>query len=256
MVGCGGASEEATRTSLTVYVPCIIAGPMSEVVARYGAAHPEVDIRADTDKPLALIGRAGEVQQGPAAVITMGDVEMQWLVEAGAVEAGDVREIALNTYPLVVVAAAEGAPGAEKLSDVAGPAVRGIYVEDSAQSSLGDRAERGFKQLGLWGDIAPKVVRPDPKAMVLAELIAGKADAAVVFKDCLFGEGDLERSIPKTVRIIGEIPEGTYPRLVHQAAALRGAARPEAAREFVGFLVSPGGREALESAGLGSREQR
>jgi len=228
---------------------------MSEVVATYGAAHPEVESTTDTDKPLALVARAGDGHQRPAAIITMGDVEMQWLVSAGAVEATDVRTIAINAYRLVVVAAAEGAAGVEDLSDLAGPAVERMFVEDPGQSSLGARVQQAFEQLGMWKDIAPKVVRPDPNAMVLAELIAGKADAAVVFKDCLFGEGDLERSVPKTIRIIGEIPEGTYPRIPHQAAALRGTAHPEAAREFVEFLVSPEGRRALESAGLRSREQ-
>jgi molybdate transport system substrate-binding protein len=237
-----------------VYLPCVIAEPMAEVVATYAAAHPEVDVATDTDKPLSLVGRAERGHEGPAAIVTMGDVEMRWLVNEGAVEAADVRTIAINSYPLVVVAAAEGAPGAEGLADLAGPTVKRIYVEDPGQSTLGDRTVQGLKQLGLWDDVVPKVVRPDPNAMVLSELIAGKADAAVVFRDCLFGEGDSERSIPKTIRVIGEIPDGTYPRIPYQAAALRGTAHPEAARQFVEFLASPEGRYALESAGLKSSE--
>lgn len=239
---------------LTVYIPCVIAGPMGEVIAAYGATHTEVEIRTDTDKPLALVGRVEEQLAGPAAIVTMGDVEMNWLVGAGAVDAADVCTIAVNTYPLVVVAAAQGASEVGALRDLAGPGLKRILVEDPARSSLGDRTGRAFKQLGLWEEIAPKIARPNPKTMVLGELVAGKADAAVVFRDCLFGEGDFERSVPKTIRIIGELPDGAYPPIFYQAAPLRGKAHPEAARAFVQFLVSPEGRRALQDSGLALAE--
>ena len=254
LLGCGrqpgGVQGQAAAGPLTVYVPCVIATPMREVIAAYGALHPELEIAVETDKPLALLGKAAGPQPGPAAVITMGDVEMEWLASVGAVAEEDVQAIAANTYPLVVVAAADGAPGVREVADLVGSETKQIYVEDPAQSTLGARAERAFEQLGLWEGIQPKVIRPDPQVMVLAELVAGKGDATVLFRDCLFGESGEGASPPKTVRIIGEIPAEAYPPIFYQAATLRGAGGQQAARGLVSFLSSAEGQRALAASGL------
>jgi len=250
LLGCGGEPQEEKPVALKVYVPCVISAPMVRVAAAYGASHPEVEVAPETEKPVAMLTKVRGEQGEAAAIVTMGDVEMRWLAKAGVVEPADVRTIGINTYPLVVIAAADGAPGAERLSDLAGPAVKRIFIEDPAQSSLGDRAVQALKALELWDEIAPKVVQPDPNAMVLGELIAGKADAAVVFRDCLFEGGGSDQPVPKTLRIIGELPKETHARIPYQAAALKGAGGREAAREFVDFLAGPEGKRALEEAGL------
>lgn len=254
LLGCGGPREEQRPASLMVYIPCVISAPMNEVLESYRAAHPEVALPFETGKPLALLGKVVAEHKGPTAVITMGDVEMEWLVGAGAVEAADVRTIAVNILPLAL-AAGESAAGVEELADLAGPGAKRIYIEDPSQSSLGDRTERALKKLGLWEKVAPKVVRPDPEAMVLSELIEGRADAAAVFRDCLFAEIGDEASLPKRVRIIAEIPEETYSPIPYQAAPLRGTERPEVAREFVDFLTSEEGQQAIARAGLRPAER-
>jgi molybdate transport system substrate-binding protein len=104
-----------------------------------------------------------------------------------------------------------------------------------------------LEKLGLWPKIAPKVVRFDPDKNVVDQLVSGKADAAVVFKDCLFSEG---AAPPKTIRLAAELPADAYPPITYQAAAVKAAPRPEVARDFVDFLRSPGGQEALQRAGL------
>lgn len=250
LLGCGPAAQEVEQGSILVLVPCVISAPMVQVAAAYRASHPGVEIKTETAKPLAQLAEAGGEGAAGSVIITMGDREMAWLVSAGAVEAADVRTIAVNTYPLAVIAAAEGAPGADELSDLAGPAVKRIYIEDPERSSLGDRAIQALEQLGLWNDVAAKVIRPDPNAMVLGEVIAGKADAAVIFEDCIFAEGSTGRSVPKTLRVIGRIPADTHSPIPYQAAVLSGAEQPEAARAFIEFLGTQPGREALKKAGL------
>lgn len=252
LAGCGGGQPEgaADRVRLTVNVPCVLSAPIQGVVAAYESAHPGVAVTTEVDKPLGLLARAQAQPEGPAVVITMGDVEMGYLAEHGAVEASAVRTIAWNTYPLAVVAPAASEAELDDLTDLALPAVRRIYIEDPSQSSLGDRAERAMRSLGLWEAIEPKILRPDPNAMVLGEMLAGKADAAVVFEDCLFAEAGVEGSPPATVKVVGELPEEAYQAIPYQAAALRGAPQPEAARDFLDFLTSAEGREALRGAGL------
>jgi len=254
LAGCGRMPRKppAERVVLSIYLPCVISAPMRKVVAAYETTHPEAEIWTETDKPLALPDRVQAPHDRPAAVITMGQIEMQSLVRAGLVASEDVRDIAVNTYPLVVVAPAEGAAGLHRLADLGGPRVEHIYLEDPAQSTLGDRAKRAFEKLGLWEKIAPKLVQFDPRVNVVSQLVDGKADAAVVFKECLFAE---RASPPKTIRLVGELPADAYPAIIYQAAAVQTSPQPDVPRQFVDFLASPGGREALQRAGLAAAEQ-
>jgi molybdate transport system substrate-binding protein len=220
------------------------------VVGAYQDAHPEVDLRVETDKPLVALSEAAQTQESAAVVITMGDVEMGWLTDAGAVRPQSVRTIAHNTYPLVLVSAAAAEGRLETLGDLKRPDVQRIYLEDPARSTLGARAERSLKELGLWEEIETKIARPEPDLMVLGPVISGEADAAVVFRGCLFAEAGGEGTAPRTIRIIGELPRANQPPIPYLAAPLDGAPDPEVAEAFVGFMTSPEGRAALESAGL------
>lgn len=253
LAGCGGEPPEVASpqpVALTVYVPCVLSGPVHKVAAAYEETTPGLEVLIMVDKPMAMLDDMPGAEGDAAVALTMGPIEMQSLIAAGAVDPAKVQTFAVNTYPIVAIAAADGAQDVEGLVDVGASDVERVYVEDPARSSLGDRTERALKRLGLWESIAPKVVRPEPDEMLLAGLIEGRADLAFVFKDCLFeGTGD-PAAVPKTIRLIGQLPQGTDPPIEYKAAPLSGAAKVGSAREFVDFLLSPEGREALSKAGL------
>jgi molybdate transport system substrate-binding protein len=248
LAGCGPRAKKppAERVALSIYVPCVISGPLRKVIGAYETVHPEVEVWTETDKPLALPDRVKSDHERPSVVITMGEIEMQSLVKAGVVSADDVSTIAVNTYALAVIAPNDGKLRLRKLPDLADPRVKRIHLEDPTRSALGDRAKRAFQKLGLWDKIAGKIVQLDPKANVVDQLLEGEADAAVVFKDCLFAEG---AAAPKKINIVGELP-ADHRSIVYQAAAISTAPRPEVARQFVDFLRSLEGRESLERVGL------
>jgi molybdate transport system substrate-binding protein len=249
LTGCGRPAPKPPpqRVALTLYLPCVISSPMRKVITSYTSVHPEVEIWDTVTKPLALTTQTRGEQARAAVVVTMGDLEMDSLVKAGVVTRPDVRNIVANTYALAAIVPAKAAGKVRQLSDLAGAAVKRIQIEDPAVSTLGDRARQAFQKLGLWKSIAPKVVHFDPDKNVVDQLLAGKADAAVVFKDCLFAEG---AAPPSTVRLAAEIPADAYSPITYQAAAIKTAPDPEAAGAFVDFLRSPGGQEALQRAGL------
>jgi len=248
LAGCSRPTRKppAERVALNIYLPCVISSPLRKVINNYETGHPEVEIWDEKEKPLALAKAASVRQSRPALVITMGDVEMASLVRAGVVARDRVRDIGVNTYPMAVIVPAKGAERVRKLADLAEPWVKRVYLEDPAQSTLGDRAKRAFQERGLWDKVAPKLVQFDPDANVLDQLLDGKADAAVVFEDCLLEGG----TPPKTIRVVGELPLGAYPPVTYQAAVISSAPKPEVAQAFVDYLISPGGREALQRAGL------
>lgn len=254
MSGCGGPSRTAPKASpkppsLEVYAPCLLSIPIQRAVARFQQSHPGSEISVLVDKPLAQLAEVSSTARPAGVAITLGEIEMNSLVAAGAVREEDVRSFGVNTYPIVAVAPAAPATGKPgSLKELASPGIKRIFIEDPARSSLGDRATQGLTEAGLWSAVSPKVVRPEPNAMILAELLAGKADAALVFKGCLFAEKGPQGAMPKTIRIIGELPAGSGPPIAYQAAPL--ANTPQLARDFVGFLLSPEARRALREAGV------
>ena len=246
LAGCGRLRENPS--SLTLYLPCVLSGPLQKLAAAYQNSHPEVSVTTEVEKPLPLLARVAAQPQGPAVVITTGEVEMKYLAQAGAVDQAAVRAFAVNTFPLTVVAPAQTKQPLVTLRDL-GRAQR-IYLEDPSRSTLAARAQQAFQKLGLWDEIASKIVAPDPEAMVLGELAAAKADAAVVFKDCLFAEGSTGGSPPPTIRIIADLPKESYPPIQYHAAPLKSTSPSQAATDFVAFLTSREGAEALNAAGL------
>jgi len=236
---------------LTVYVPCLLSAPVQRVVEQFQQTRPSASISVMVDKPLAQLAKLEAAGGSAAVAITFGEVEMRSLVAAGVVREDGAVDFAVNEHPLAVVAPA-GTSGKRQsgLDELTSDRIQRIFIEDPSKSTLGDRAEGALKKLGLWDKVSGKVVRPAPDAMVLAELLAGKADAAVVIKGCLFAEKGKGGAIPKTIRVIGEIPSDAFPPILHQAAPLGEPAGSELAQEFVDFLRSENGREALASAGL------
>ncbi len=254
--GCGRPSPAKEKVfpqpaRLSIFVPCLLSGPVQKVVARFEELRPNAEISVLVDKPLAQLAELGTSTAVAGVAITLGEIEMKSLVAAGAVRAEDVRPLAVNTFPIVAVAPAASGPAKQSsLNELASPKIKRIFIEDPSRSSLGDRATRGLQQAGLWQTVGAKVVRPEPNAMILADLLAGKADAAMVFNGCLFAEKGVGGGMPKTIRIMGQLPADSYPPVTYQVAPLAMAKDSELARQFMGFLASDEGRAALEQAGL------
>ncbi len=242
----GSRARAAAAATFTVHIPCVISVPMQKVASAYEEGHPGVRIDTATDKPLVMVGAVQGQQAGPGVVLTLGEVEMEALVAAGAVDKAQVVAVVRNAYELAVIASAKR-EGISKLSDLTGSKVKRLAIEDPKLSTLGHRATQAFERLGWWKQLAPKVVRFDPTKNVLAQLLDGKADAAVVFKDCLFEAGG---SPPKTIRLLGTLPAKSYSPITYQAAPLKQAAPSDEVQRFVAWLVSAEGKKALQNAGL------
>ncbi|MFB3881336.1 MAG: molybdate ABC transporter substrate-binding protein [Armatimonadota bacterium] len=270
--GCGRPAPPvrpaAPKAALDVYTPCLLSIPIQRVVGRFQASHPGSEVSVLVDKPLAQIEEVRSAANASGVAITLGEIEMGTLIGAGVVSKQDVRPFATSTSPIVAVApAASGSPEGGSLRELGSPSVRRVLIEDPARSSLGDRATRGLKEAGLWPAVSAKVVRPEASAMILAELLSGKAEAALVLKGCLLAEkgpggaspatsrapaGKTVPRIPKTIRIVGELAPDSYPPIVHMAAPLARGKDAALAKEFVAFLASPEGRKAVADAGLTS----
>jgi len=227
-----------------LHVPCVLGSPIQRLLVAYHKARPDSRVRVGPpEKPLAMLGQVRAETKLPGVAVTLGEVEMQSFAKAGVVEASQVRPLARNAYRLAVIVPAED-EATRTVSDVA--KLAHVAMEDPALSTLGARAQQAFTKLGLWRKLEGKVVRFDPEKNVLSQLLEGKAEGAVVFEDCLLEGG----TAPSTIRIVGTLPEATYTPIVYQIAPVKSPAPTKKVQEFLDFLASPEGKQALKQAGL------
>jgi molybdate transport system substrate-binding protein len=89
-------------------------------------------------------------------------------------------------------------------------------------------AKQYLTSIGLWTQLAPKVIPTENVRGALAAADGGNVDAAIVYRT--------DARIAKHVRVVFEIANG--PKIVYPAAVLRDAKQPLAARRFLQFLTS------------------
>lgn len=77
---------------------------------------------------------------------------------------------------------------------------------------------------------------------VIGEVAQGAADAGFVYSSDASAAGDRVRTV--------EIPADLEPAAAYGIAVVEGAAKPEAAQEFVDGLLDESGAEALAEAGF------
>ncbi len=230
---------------LIIYAPCVISAPMQKVARGYEQSHRGTMVRILTDKPVAMLSSLPKGTEEPGVVLTLGEVEMGVLTASGAVDRAAVHTLARNAYQLAVVVPTESS--GKSLDDLTSPEVKRIAIEDPKLSTLGNRAEQALKKLGMWEQVGPKVVRLDPTENVLSQLLEGKAEAAIIYQNCLFTESG---AAPRTVRLAGAFPADSYAPSNYQVAPLKRARPAKPAEEFVRFLTSAAGAKALREAGL------
>ena len=91
---------------------------------------------------------------------------------------------------------------------------------------VGKYARQALTSLGVWTDVADRLVRADNVRTALAFVARGEAPLGIVYTT--------DAKIEPKVRVVGEFPEDTHLPITYPVAVARGA-RDGAAR-FVEFL--------------------
>src|SRR5258705_6758411 len=115
--------------------------------------------------------------------------------------------------------------------DLLDPAIRRIAIGDPAAVPAGVYAKQYLQTLGIWPDLAMKVIPSGSVRLALAAVESGAADAAIVYHT------DIATSA--RVREALVIPAAEGPRIVYPAALVRGGKNPEGGRHLLAFLRSP-----------------
>ena len=226
-------SEQASAT-VTVFAAASLTDAFDELGTRFEQRHPSVEVVVNTGGSSAL---AQQVVEGAPADVFSSAAEppMQLLVDAGL--AADPVVFATNTLQLVVPA---GNPaGVTGLEDLEREELRVALCDESVP--CGAASVELFAQEAVKP--APDTLESDVRA-VLTKVSLGEVDVGVVYRTDVLAAGDAVEGI--------EVPDAASVVNRYPIATLTDAADPDAAADFVEFVIGDEGRAVLAAAGFGA----
>ena len=229
--GCGGGGD---NDSLTVLAAASLSGTFTDLEQMFHEEHPGVDVRLSFDSSATL---AGQVAEGaPADVLATADeLTMESAVAAGAT---DGRPTAFASNRLVLVVPADNPAGIDSVSDLDAKDVD--YVVCVPSAPCGHIAAAALDEAGIDAPAASE--EADVKA-VLSKVMLDEADAGLVYATDALDAGSSVRTV--------EVSSSPATTTRYFVAALRDAADPGLAQDWVDLVMSQRGQQVLGDAGFG-----
>jgi molybdate transport system substrate-binding protein len=183
---------------------------------------------------------ARQIEQGAPVdlFLSAAPQPMDQLAAKGLVIPGTRRNLLRNDVVLIV-------PAHHAVLDfaaLAAPAVKQIALGDPASVPAGEYGREVLTSLGLWEQVRPKLVLAKDVRQVLAYVATGNVDAGIVYAT------DARQSAD--VQVAAVAPESSHTPVLYPAAVIKGTRDTAAARDFLGFLGGPYGREIFTARGF------
>jgi molybdate transport system substrate-binding protein len=109
----------------------------------------------------------------------------------------------------------------------------------------GRYARSALTSLGIWNDVANRLVRADNVRSAMMFVARGEAPLGIVYAT--------DALVDQKVRIVGTFPPDTHPPITYPAAAIRGA-RPEAAA-YLAYLAGDDASSVWKRHGFAEKKQ-
>ena len=119
-----------------------------------------------------------------------------------------------------------------------------LAMADPASVPAGRYGKAALQRLGVWTQVAPRVVAAENVRAALALVERGAAPLGIVYAT--------DAMASRRVRIAGVFPANTYPAITYPVARLRASINPDA-EAFRRFLVSREGRAIFAPYGFVAR---
>lgn len=226
--GSGGGGGK-----VTVFAAASLTEAFTELGKQYEAEHDGSSVAFSFGASSDL---AGQIDQGaPADVFASADeANMEKVVESGMND-GEPRNFAGNVLEIAVP---KGNPaGIKNLDDFADKALK-LAICD-VEVPCGNAATEVFSKAGV--DASIDSYEPDVKS-VLTKVELGEVDAGLVYHSDVLAAGDRIDSIaiPKQFEVVN-----TYP-----IVAIKDAANPDGAQDFIDLVLSEDGQAEMKKWGF------
>jgi molybdate transport system substrate-binding protein len=170
---------------------------------------------------------ARQIRAGaPADVFFSADLaQMEGLEREGLVRRGDRVEVLSNV--LVAIVPAGSTRGIRAPRDLL--SVEHLAIANPEAVPVGVYAKKHLESIGLWKELAAKVVPTLDVRASLAAVEAEHAEAGIVYRT--------DAAISRRVRVAFEVPREQGPRIVYPLSVVASSKQKEAAAALVRYLV-------------------
>jgi molybdate transport system substrate-binding protein len=233
-------AQDGAQPDLLVFAAASLTNAFDEIGASY---------TRDTGQSVkfsyaASSALARQLEAGARAdVFASADAEwMDYVQTRKLIDSATRRDLLSNRLVLIAPAASDVklaiAPGF-KLAEALGTTGR-LATGDPEYVPVGKYARSALTSLGVWTDVADRLVRADNVRTALAFVSRGEAPLGVVYAT--------DAQVDRGVRIVDTFPESSHPRIVYPVAVTV-SARPGATR-FVESLRRPEAQATFQKYGF------
>ena len=220
-------AAEGQQQQILVYAAASLTDAMQEIGAEYQkTAHVAVRMSFDASSTLARQIEAG----ARADVFLSADTDwMDYLQKRNLIQPATRRNLLGNA--LVLIAPAQSQIRLRIAPHFALGAALGnghLATGDPDSVPVGRYARAALTSLGVWDEVAPKIVRAENVRAALMYVARAETPLGIVYAS--------DAVVEKGVRVVDTFPADTHPPIVYPVALTRSA--QEAAAAFVAYLTT------------------
>ena len=232
------SAAAAAAAELNVFAAASLSDALKEIAQKYG---PESGDKLHFNLA-ASSALARQIKEGaPADLFFSADeAKMDDLAKAGLIAPASRHTLLSNS--LVIVVGAEGDAKITAPADLAAESIHHLALAEPQTVPAGIYAKAYLQKLGLWDQVAAKVVPTENVRACLAAVESGNVDAGFVYKT--------DALISKKVRVAYEVAAADGPKIAYPLAVVGGTKNAEAAAKFAAYLSSPAARTVFEKYGF------
>ena len=225
--------------ALLVSAAASLKGALHEVTLRFELENPGTTVALNCAASGILL-RQIELGAPVDLFLSASTLETDRLQKAGGLLDDSRMTFASNRLALV---SPPGGRAPASFEDLRDPSFGRIAIGNPKTVPAGRYAVETLKSMGLWNEVAGRLVFGEDVRQVLDYVARGDADAALVYRT----DAGL---LPDEVRCGPEAPEDTHAPILYQAAIPAGAPHPRGGRRFLSFLLSEEGQRILTRHGF------
>ena len=237
--GSTSAAADADKPPITVFAAASLTNALQELGDGF-TKETSIPVRFSFAASSAL---ARQIENGaPADVFLSADLEwMDYLQMRNLIQRDTRHDVLGNRLVLI-------APADSKIELKIAPRFPLAKVLGTGRLATGDPdsvpvgryAREALTTLGVWNDVADRMVRADSVRSALAFVDRGEALLGIVY--------ETDALIDKRVRVVDVFPADSHLPIIYPIA-LTSAAKPNAAR-FVAYIRGPAGAAAFKAYGF------
>jgi molybdate transport system substrate-binding protein len=239
MFALPAAAAEAEKAPITVFAAASLTNALQDLGDAF-TKETSIPVRFSFAASSAL---ARQIENGaPADVFFSADLEwMDYLQSRNLIQRDTRRDILGNRLVLISPADSRIKLRIEPHFALAAALGKGrLATGDPDSVPAGRYAREALTTLGVWNDVAERLVRADSVRSALAFVDRGEAPLGIVY--------ETDALIDKQVRVVDVFPADSHLPIIYPIALTR-AAKGDAAR-FVDYIRGPAGQLAFKSYGF------